>query len=343
MSNNTPQSPLSPHPLPLRLLDDARHRVLTVRELRRHGITAAETNARCRPGGPWQMPLPGVCLLHSGRPTGEELLQAALRYTGGREGETMVTGLAALALHGFAAAPPLGALDRLDILVPRTRRLRSTGCARIVRAHCLPRPQRLDGFPVAPVPRALADAVGRTPDPAAVRRLLAEAVQDGHCEPAAVVRELGRARLLSRRHVAGAVDMLMAEGRALAEERLIGLVRGAGLPEPFWNVDLRLPGGPFLGGVDAYWPEEAVAVEIDSRAPRPDGGGPAAPEEAPGDDGRLHYARKREVLERAGIAVVHLTPRRLRDAPEQQAEVVRAALHGGEERRPPVHVVVLPR
>ncbi|SFB97439.1 hypothetical protein [Streptomyces aidingensis] len=351
MSNNTPHtphtphtpgSPLPPHPVPLRLLDNARHRVLTVRELRRHGIAPAETSARCRPGGPWQMPMPGVCLLHSGRPSGEELLQAALRWTGGREGETMVTGLAALALHGFTTAPPLAALDRMDILVPRTRRLRSTGCARIVRSHHLPRPQRRDGFPVAPVARALADAVGRTPDPAAVRSLLTEAVREGHCGPAALVRELDRARLLSRRPVRAVVEVLMAEGRAPAEERLIRLVRAAGLPEPFWNVDLRLPEGPFLGGVDAYWPQEAVAVEIDSRAHGPDGGP---------DDGRHHYARKRAMLGRAGIILVHLTPRMLRDAAGQQAEVVRAALlgrYGGGggpdgDWQPPVHVVVLPR
>ena len=46
------------------------------------------------------------------------------------------------------------------------------------------------------------------------------------------------------------------------------MVRGHGLPEPLWNVELRLPGGPHLGGVDAYWPDQAVAVEIDTRTPR---------------------------------------------------------------------------
>lgn len=118
---------------------------------------------------------------------------------------------------------------------------------------------------MAPVERALADAVAGLTDPLAVRGLLIEAVRGGHCEPASVVRELSRAKLLGRPQVVRAVDSFLAEGRAVAEGRLYGMVRTYGLPEPLWNVDLRLPGGPCLGGVDAYWPEQAVAVELDAR------------------------------------------------------------------------------
>src|SRR5207247_21735 len=132
----------------------------------------------------------------------------------------------------------------------RTRRLRPTEFVRLVRTSTvLPTPIVLNGVPVAPVPRALADAVGQLTDASAVRRLLTEAVRGGHCEPAAVVRELTQARLLSRPHVVDAVDSLLAEGRAIAEDRLYAMVREHGLPDPLWNVDLRLPGGPHLGGV----------------------------------------------------------------------------------------------
>jgi hypothetical protein len=48
-------------------------------------------------------------------------------------------------------------------------------------------------------------------------------------------------------------------------------------------------------------------------------------------------------LERLGITVVHLTPRQLRDAPEQQATVVRTALMAAADRDPAAYVVVLPR
>ncbi|GAA2800579.1 hypothetical protein [Streptomyces showdoensis] len=261
--------------------------------------------------------------------TGDDRFREALRYA---RAEAMLTGLAALSLHRFTAAPPAGLIDRVDVLVPRARRLRSTGRVRVVRSAEPPQPAEIDGFPVAPVPRALADAVAALTDPGTVRRLLTEAVSGGHCEPAAVVRELNRARLLNRPHVVDAVDALLAEGRSLAEDRLYAMVREFALPDPLWNVDLRLPGGPHLGGLDAYWPDQAVAVELDTRAPRQD------------DDALWsEYTRKREHLERLGITVVHLTPRKLREAMDQQAAVVRTALMAASDRQPAAYVVVLPR
>ncbi|CAL9535153.1 hypothetical protein [Streptomyces sp. enrichment culture] len=345
MTHNTPLSPR-----PLHHLADVRRRVLTTAQLRAHGVSAAETNEQCRPGGSWQQLLPGVVLLHPGPPTSEERLHAVLLYTArersvsvpvqpGRDtapaspyGEAMITGLAALTLHGFCSTPPLPSLDAFDVLVPRLRRLRSTGFVRIVRTSVLPAAEQVTGLPVAPVARALADAVSRLDDAVAVRRLLTEAVRGGHCDAASVVRELTRARLLNRPHVVDAVDTLVAEGRAVAEDRLYAMVREQSLPDPLWNVDLRLPGGPHLGGLDAYWPDQAVAVELDTRTPRHD------------DDVLWsEHARKREVLERLGITVVHVTPRKLRDAPDQQAAVVRTALMAAPDREPAAYVVVLPR
>ncbi|WP_167409609.1 hypothetical protein [Streptomyces africanus] len=345
MTHNTPLSPRPLHDLSGR----GRLRVMTVAQLRSHGVTTSETNEQCSPGGPWQQLLPGVVLLHPGPPTSEERLHAVLMYAARERGtgvpaqpgagqghaahpEAMITGLAALTLHGFSSTPPLPSLDAIDVLVPRLRRLRSTGCARIVRGAALPAPEQVTGLPVAPVARALADAVAGLTDAGLVRRLMTEAVRGAHCEPAAVVRELNQARLLSRPHVVDAVESLLAEGRAIAEGRLYRMVREYGLPDPAWNVDLRLPGGPYLGGLDAYWPDHAVAVELDTRAPRQD------------DDALWsEYARKRGHLERLGITVVHITPRKLRDSPEQQATVVRTALMASADRDPAAYVEVLPR
>ncbi|MCO8308127.1 hypothetical protein ACFW9V_07240 [Streptomyces hygroscopicus] len=341
MSHNTPLSPR-----PLHHLSDVQRRVLTTRQLREHGVTASVATERCRAGGPWQQILPGVHLLHPGPPTSEERLLAALLYTasrgqgadGGAPGDrgprdgAMITGLAALALHHFSSAPPLASLDHVDVLVPRARRLRATGFVRFVRAAALPGAQYLAGVPTAPVARALADAVARLTDTALVRGLLTESVRHGHCEAAAVVAELSAARLLSRPHVVDAVDALLAEGRSIAEGRLYDLVRGHHLPEPLWNVELRLPGGPALGGVDAYWREQAVAVEIDARAPRQDQ-----------DAWHGGSGRAREHLERLGITVVRVTPRKLRESLEEQAAVVRTALIAAADRAPASYVVVLPR
>ncbi|MFB6530947.1 hypothetical protein [Streptomyces sp. NPDC056399] len=334
MNHNTP---ITPRPLPLSPHTGQAQRLASADQLRAQGIPAGEVAAHCRPGA-WQQLLPGVFLLQPGQPTSEDRLHAALLYarrTGAvpQQGpDAMITGLAALTLHRFSAAPPLTALERIDVLVPRTRRLRSTDWVRVVRALESPEPVELTGVPVAPVARAVADAVSGLSDAEAVRRLLTEAVRGGHCEPGAVVRELNQARLLTRPHVVDAVDALLAEGRSLSEERLYEMVREFALPDPVWNVDLRLPGGPHLGGVDAYWPDQAVAVELDTRAPRQD-------EDALWSE----YTRKREHLERLGITVVHLTPRKLREAMEQQATVVRTALMAAPDRQPAAYVVVLPR
>ncbi|GAA2956502.1 hypothetical protein [Streptomyces enissocaesilis] len=362
MNHNTPVSPR-----PLAHLAGARQRVLSAAQLRTRGVSAAKAAGQCRPGGPWQQILPDVFVLHPGPPSGEERLHAALLYAGrppanpvvpaqaraenaaaggaGSYGDVMVTGPAALALHRFRGALPLLSLDRVDVLVPRTRRLRSTGCARLVRVHTMPQARQIDGVPVAPVARALADTVAHLRDADAVRQLLTEAVRGFHCEPSAVVRELTLARLLSRPYVVDAVDALLAEGRAVAEDRLYAMVRDHGLPDPLWNVDLRLPGGPHLGGVDIYWPDQAVAVELDTRAPRQGGGTAGSPLFEGGRElGEWsEYARKREHLERLGITVVHLTPKKLRESPEQQATVVRTALMASAERDPAAYVVALPR
>lgn len=357
MTHNTP---LSPRPLS-HLTEAAQRRVLTSDALREHGISPSDAEARCRPGGPWQLLLPGVYLLHPGTPTSDERLHAALLYAGGeflpaipaQQGpatrtrlpgtlhcppphppEAMITGLAALTLHGFAGAPSLRALDRIDVLVPWTKRLRSTGCVHIVRGQSLPDAEEVTGLPVAPVARALADTVARLPDAGVVRRLLVESVRGGHCEAGAVMGELLRGRLLGRPHVREAVDALVAESRALAEGMLYEMVFRHRLPDPCWNVDLRLPGGPHLGGLDAYWPDQAVAVELDTRSPRP---------QLDHDARWSEYARKREALEGLGITVVHLTPAKLRASLGQQAAIVRTALMTAVEREPAEYVIVTPR
>ncbi|OEV29656.1 hypothetical protein AN219_15345, partial [Streptomyces nanshensis] len=79
MTHNTP---LSPRPLS-HLTEAAQRRVLTATALREHGVSLGAANERCGPGGPWQLLLPGVYLLHSGPPTSDERLHAALLYAGG--------------------------------------------------------------------------------------------------------------------------------------------------------------------------------------------------------------------------------------------------------------------
>jgi hypothetical protein len=332
----------------------AQQRVMTLHQLRSHGVSPAAVAARCRPGGPWQQLLPHVYLLHPGPPDGRERLLAALLYAGraphahgprGGGREAMVTGLAALALHRFSCVPPLPGLPRIDVLVPRRRRLRDAGEVSVHPTDRLPRPQEVSGLPCAPVPRALADAVADLTDPAdaeTVRRLLTEAVRGGHCDAAAVLHELAGAGQLHRPQVAAAVHALRGADRALAEQRLYAMVDTQQLPDPVWNVDLRLPGGPPLGAVDAYWPEHAVALLIDPRTGRPPGGADPYGWRYGDDEVWSRCVRQRERLEALGITLVHVTPAKLRDAVEQQAAVVRTALVAAADQLPAAYVVVTP-
>jgi hypothetical protein len=330
-------------------LSRTQHSVLTDRQLREHGVTPAVIAERCRPGGQWSRLLPQVYLLRPGPPSGQERLQAALLYAGRDPGghgplgggrEALVTGPAALALYRFSSVPPLPGLRRIDVLVPRQRRLRDAGEVAIHRTRQLPRPQEVAGLPCAPVARALADAVAGLDDPDSVRVLLNAAVRGGHCDASAVLDELAAGGLLERPYVAAAVRTLRDAGRAMAEDRLFAMVHEHQLPDPVWNVDLRLPGGPSLGAVDAYWPEHAVAVAIDPR-----GKGARGRDGGAGHEEQLMLARtrQRERLEALGITIVHLTPAKLRESAEQQATVVRTALVGSADRLPAAYVVVTPR
>jgi hypothetical protein len=380
MNANPRTSPALNRPLP------AGRPVMTSRQLRAYGVPPAAVAERCRPGGPWLQLLPRVYLLHAGPPSSEERLQAALLYAGhdpragradGAAGRAaMVTGLAALALHGFPCVPPLPGLLCIDVLVPAQRRLRGAGEVAVHHARVLPRPRDLGGLPCAPVPRALVDAVAGLDDAEAVRLLLTEAVRGGHCEAAEVLAELAAAGLLHRPQVAGAAAAVRCADRDMAEARLYAMVRAHGLPDPVWNVELRLPGGPDLGAVDAYWPEHAVAVAIDPRAgrrhgdgrdpsgtgagpdPRADpfgdafgtGGGGFLTEEADetdeddeADEVWTRTARRRARFEALGITLLHLAPGRLREDAGQQAAVVRTALVDAAEHLPAAYVVVTPR
>lgn len=345
MSHNTPVSPR-----PLSHLSQVQRRVMNAAQLRAHGVAAAVARERCRPGGGWQQVLPGVFLLHPAPPGAEERVHAALLYAArppapgadgdasyGGSGDAMVTGLAALALRGFASVPALSALERIDVLVPRTRRLRSVSFARVLRGARLPDPELVHGVAVAPVPRAVADAVAWLTDAGTVHGILAEVLCGGHGDPAAVMAELCRERLLDAPVIAEAVASLVDGDRRLAEGLLHRMVHDHRLPEPLWNVDLRLPGGPHLGPVDAYWPEHAVALELDTRAPRADVR-PWAEDTLWSDP-----AHRPDHLTRLGITVVQLSPQALCRSPQDQATLVRAALMVAADLEPAAYVRVLPR
>ncbi|MBZ9596055.1 hypothetical protein K7B06_13265 [Streptomyces erythrochromogenes] len=162
--------------------------------------------------------------------------------------------------------------------------------------------------------RAAADFAARCEDHDRIRSTLAHVVQAGWCHPQDLHTELRAARLLGRPAVRAAAAELIAGVRSIAEARARDVIEGTDLPAPLWNARLHTLQGDFLASPDAYWPDEGVALEIDSA--------------------EYHYTRdawhatlrRRLRLESHGVLVVSATPSIIRDSPADVLAALRALL-----------------
>ena len=133
-------------------------------------------------------------------------------------------------------------------------------------------------------------------------------------QPQDLYAELRASRLLTRPAVRAAAAELLAGVRSVAEARARDTLTATDLPTPLWNARLYTPDGTFLASPDAYWPDEGVALEIDSA--------------------EYHYTRdawhatlrRRLRLEAHGILVVSATPSMIRDTPTEVTTALRTLL-----------------
>ncbi|MEU3721834.1 hypothetical protein [Streptomyces sp. NPDC031705] len=291
-----------------------RHQLITAA-----GVPDATVTSRTRPGGPWQRLLPRVYLLQTGPPDQRQRALAAVLYAAEPSadplsGETAaLTGAAALSLLGIRDTPPTPA----DVLVRAPRRLTGTPEVRPLTTSRWPRTITVAGVPSARPVRAAADFAARPgadAHPDRIRSVLAQVVQAGWCHPHDLHAELRASRLLARPAVRAAAAELLAGVRSVAEARARDALAGTGLPTPLWNARLYTPDGTFLASPDAYWPDEGVALEIDSA--------------------EYHYTRdawhatlrRRLRLEAHGILVVSATPSMIRDTPTEVIAALRTLL-----------------
>ncbi|UGY90756.1 hypothetical protein [Streptomyces gobiensis] len=291
------------------------------------GVPAATIRDRCRPGGRWQRPLPGVVVLHSGPLTGEERYRAALCYAtrrtasplpapGRAPAEAVITGAAALMLHQVRAARMCGP-QMIDVLVPYRRNVRSREWVRVYRTRRFPGVAAGGrGLPVAPLLRATVDAVRHAPDPGWVRGLLHEVVQARGVSLEELGAELRSECLGTRPGVAQVLGELVAGTRSPGEGLARRVVEGAGLPRPLWKPRLYV-GGEFLCVADAYWARHGVLLDVDSRAQY----------FSVADWERARERHRR--LEETGLWVVRVTPGQLAREPGRVVAEVRAALEAG--------------
>ncbi|MFE9634829.1 hypothetical protein [Streptomyces sp. NPDC006463] len=296
----------------------------------RHQLTAAGVpdgtiTSRTRPGGPWQRLLPRVYLLQTGPPDHRQRALAAVLYAAEPDADPLsgdtaaLTGGAALALLGIREAPYTASTAYApyapaDVLIRAPRRLTGTPEVRPLPTSRWPRTITVSGIPSTRPVRAAADYAARTQDPDRIRSTLAHVVQAGWCHPQDLHAELRAARLLTRPAIRAAAAELLAGTRSLAEARAREALSATDLPTPLWNARLYTPDGAFLASPDAYWPDEGVALEIDSA--------------------EYHYTRdawhatlrRRLRLESHGILVVSATPSMIRDTPTEVVAALRALL-----------------
>ena len=258
-------SPRRPGPCPpLHLLDVGRERVASRAELLEAGFANSTISHRIAPDGPWQRLLPGVVLMHRGTPTQRERLLGALTYAGP---ESILTGLAALELHGIRTARELatGKERPILVLVPRERRRQGHRFVLVERTRFLPEPRLVRGLPVAPPARALVDACRRLEQLNDVRNLVSDALQNGGVTLGDLVAELATAARQRTAPVRAVIDEMGAGVRYAAEIMARKLIRESGLPEPLYNVEVLDDEGRVIVTPDGYYPEWACGYQLDSR------------------------------------------------------------------------------
>jgi very-short-patch-repair endonuclease len=286
------------------------HGVVSSAQARAIGLTAAGLRHRYRPGGPWQRLLPRVYLTSTGEPTIEQRQTAALLYAGR---SSVISGPAALRWYRLRAPET----RRIDVLVPATRHCPSYAFVTVHRTCRLPDAQtrNLAIAYVAPA-RAVTDTVLGLTTRSQVRAVVAGAVQQGRCTVAELAAELAagpvRGSALLRSVLAEVGDGI----RSPAEADFRDLIRKSGLPQPLFNPQLIF-GGALLATPDAWWPDQALVVEIDSREWH------LSP-----DDWEATMARDGR-LRAVGIRLIHVTPRQVRTEPSRVLAIIADALRTG--------------
>ena len=286
------------------------HGVLSRDQALTCGLTPDALRHRARPRGPWQRLLPGIYLTATGQPTREQFETAALLYAGAA---SVITG--ATALRNYQITAPATRL--IQVLTPVDRQRASRSFVTIVRTSRLPDAQTRDlaiGY-VAPA-RAVADTVLGLTARSEVRAIVASAVQRRTCTVAELAVELAagpvRGSALFRSVLAEVSDGI----RSPAEADFRDLIRKSGLPQPLFNPQLVLDGAA-LAMPDAWWPDWALVVEIDSREWH------LSP-----DDWEATMARDSR-LRAVGIRVIHVTPRQVRTKPNWVLGTIADALRTG--------------
>lgn len=277
--------------------------------------------------GLWQRVLPATYALFTGVLTSEQRRISAAIYAGP---DAQLTGLAALAWYGFRYSPRT---EEVHLVVPHHARRKSSGHAVISRALALdPKPRRTASYPVCSPPRAVVDAARDLRHLRPVRAIVAEAIQRGFTDLAALDAEIRRARRSRTALIRKAFSEVVSGTRSAPEAELREcLAVSRVLPPILWNPRLVDAEGRRLPTPDGYLPEAGMALEVDSQEYH------FSPE-----DWRRTLDRHNE-LTRLGVLILHFTPAQIRRDPSGVRRTVEDAFTARRESPAPVAVRTEPR
>ena len=172
-------------------------------------------------------------------------------------------------------------------------------------------------LPLVSPARAVLDTVTWLRDLSDARAVVAGAVQARRCTIADLQKELAHGPRRDTALIRKVLAEVAAGVRSAPEGDLRSLIIQQHVPMPMFNPRLYLD-GQFLASPDAWWPAAGVAVEVDSV------------EFHYAVDDWQHTTRRHRQMTAAGILVLHVTPRQIREEPARIAGDVNAALARGQ-------------
>ncbi|MGL5930028.1 MAG: type IV toxin-antitoxin system AbiEi family antitoxin [Dermatophilaceae bacterium] len=272
-------------------------RVATRAQLLALGVS--DDVVRWNAGRGWRVLLPCTYLL--GDTTSERRRHvAALLWAGER---SVLGGATAARWHGVSAADPR---DRVHVVVPAPQRSRRSGFTEVRRSLLVDHEVVTRGpVRVSSPARAVVDAAVAVGSADTRSAILIEAVQRRLATVDEVAEWVHRLRPRDAARVRPALDDAATGAWSLPEAQVLDLVSGSAvLPAPWANPRLETS-ERVLTTPDVWFDDVAMSVMVHSRRHHSDGDDFDATVEADAD------------LVAAGVVVVGVTPRRLRQAPDK--------------------------
>ncbi len=295
-------------PVALRAVLRAQDGLISLGQARAVGLTSSALSRRVgNPVSGWQRVLPRVYLHGTADLVDRQRSRAAVLYAGDSAG---LTGAAALRWHRIQHLPSELSRGRVDVLVPPGRQRRSHGWAQLHRSERSHGAFVLDGVLTVPVTRALVDAAPGLSEETLLAAMCA-AVNERRTSVDRLRDELVLAPVRGSRVLRLALAELGTGVRSVPEAVARRVFAKAGFPTPLINEPLWV-GGRLLTP-DFRWGR--VIVEIDSKAFH-------LLQEGSWD----RTQERRAYLRAHGYWVIPVTPRQLRENPEQVLAEILSAL-----------------